>query len=101
MSKRIRKSLKINSSDGDVFEVNDEVVKRMKTLKAMTILDVSGSHRLIIILRGPVLLSIMLGQKVGECFQEVLSLFVSIFLTIQHKYVFCWLSLFFWKQIVH
>ena len=80
MSKRIRKSLKINSSDGDVFEVNDEVVKRMKTLKAMTILDVSGSHRLIIILRGPVLLSIMLGQKVGECFQEVLSLFVSIFL---------------------
>ena len=68
MSKRIRKSLKINSSDGDVFEVNDEVVKRMKTLKAMTILDVSGSHRLII------------GQKVGECFQEVLNLFVSIFL---------------------
>ena len=39
MSKRVKKSsLKIKSSDGDEFEINDKIVTKMETLKAMTML---------------------------------------------------------------
>ena len=39
MSKRVKKSsLKIKSSDGDEFEVDDDIVTKMETLKAMTML---------------------------------------------------------------
>ena len=40
MSKRAKKSLlKIKSSDGEEFEIDDEIVQEMETLKSMTMLD--------------------------------------------------------------
>ena len=70
MSKRATKSMKIKSSDGDEFDVDDDVLKEMETLKSMTMLD-DSEHVPICALSSSSMEKVLLWTKYQNCFKNM------------------------------
>ena len=71
MSKRAKtSSLKIKSSDGDEFDVDDDVMREMETLKSLTMLD-DDEHVPICALTSSSLERVLLWTKFQNCFKNM------------------------------
>ena len=71
MAERAQKSLvKIKSSEGDEFEVEDDVMKEMETLKSLTMLD-DGEHVPTCAVSSSSLEKVLLWTKFQNCFKNM------------------------------
>ena len=62
--------MKIKSSDGDEFDVDDDVLKEMETLKSMTMLD-DSEHVPICALSSSSMEKVLLWTKYQNCFKNM------------------------------